>query len=161
MSTKREIALQPIGVIHTPFSEQDGTPIQPGCSKGAEGTVVVDEPYRPALRDLEGFERVWLVFQFHRAGQWKPLVTPYRDVVERGLFATRAPVRPNPIGISVVRLLSVAADRLVVADVDMLDGTPLLDIKPYVPEFDAYPDARAGWLETAAEGRDRADGRFG
>lgn len=154
------ITFDPIGTIHTPFVEQKGTPIQSRYAEGAEGFVELDERYRAALRDVEGFERVWLLFHCHRARPWRAVITPYRDDRERGLFATRAPSRPNPIGLSVVRVLAVEPSGLRVADVDVLDGTPLLDLKPYVPEFDAYPSSRAGWLDQVGEAREEADERF-
>jgi tRNA-Thr(GGU) m(6)t(6)A37 methyltransferase TsaA len=142
-----EIVLRPIGVIHTPHREQAGTPIQPSYAQGVRGSVTLLDDYVEALADLDGFERIWLLYRFDRARGWRPRVVPFRDVVERGLFATRAPARPNPIGLSVVRLLAVAGATLEVEGVDMLDGTPLLDVKPYVPAFDSVPEARAGWLE--------------
>jgi tRNA-Thr(GGU) m(6)t(6)A37 methyltransferase TsaA len=152
--------LRRIGIIHTPHREQAGAPIQPAFAEGARGTVTVLDPYVQALADLAGFERIWLLYLFDRSEAWRSHVVPYRDKVERGLFATRAPARPNPIGLSVVRLLSVEGGTLHVQDVDMLDGTPLLDIKPYVPAFDAYPDSRAGWLDVNASDRRVADNRF-
>lgn len=155
-----DLVLKPIGVIYTPFCEAPGTPIQPAYAEGALGQVVLDEGYVAAALDIEGFERVWLIYWLDRAGPYKPRVVPYRDTREHGLFATRSPCRPNPIGMSVVRLLGREGGVLKVADVDMLDGTPLLDIKPYVPEFDARPSSRAGWFEKAGENRRHADGRF-
>jgi tRNA-Thr(GGU) m(6)t(6)A37 methyltransferase TsaA len=154
--------LQPIGVIHTPYRIQEGTPIQPYAARDVAGEVEIYPKFRAALQDLKGFERIWLIYWFDRAGPFSTKVVPYRDVVERGLFATRAPGRPNPIGLSAVRLRSVnlRTGKLSVLDVDLLDGTPLLDIKPYVPQFDSYPDAKAGWLEATGIGRDVADGRF-
>jgi tRNA-Thr(GGU) m(6)t(6)A37 methyltransferase TsaA len=152
--------MRPIGIIHTPHRERSVTPIQPAFAQGALGTVTVFDPYVEALGDLGGFERIWLLFDFDRAKDWSSRVVPYRDVVERGLFATRAPARPNPIGMSVVRLVSIEGNTLHVQDVDMLDGTPLLDIKPYVPAFDAYPDSRAGWLDATTSERRIADERF-
>jgi tRNA-Thr(GGU) m(6)t(6)A37 methyltransferase TsaA len=151
-----------IGVIRSPFKDQTGTPIQPAFAEGAEGTVEIDEAYRASLSDLHGFDRVWLIYWFDRAGEYRQRVIPYRDVAPRGLFATRAPVRPNPIGLSCVRLLAVDVSKgiLKVADLDILDGTPLLDIKPYVPAFDAFPSAAAGWLDTSGTDRRRADERF-
>ncbi len=155
------LLLQPVGVIRTPFQQQAGTPIQPSVSRETVGRVILHPPYVDALADLEGFERIWLIYHLDRSGPWRARVVPYRDVTERGLFATRAPSRPNPIGISAVTLLSVARGELEVQGVDMLDGTPLLDIKPYVPEFDAHPSSRAGWLDEVGSGRQKADGRFG
>lgn len=155
------LKIEPIGFIETPFREPAGTPVQPSRAGGAPGTVRVHEEFRAGLRDLAGFERVWLVYWFHRAPGARLLVTPFLDDREHGIFATRAPVRPAPIGISAVRLLAVGEDRLEVADVDMLDGTPLLDIKPYVPEFDSCPGSRAGWYDETKSSRRVADGRFG
>lgn len=154
------VSLRSIGTIRTPFKKQAGTPIQPRFAREAEGAVEVFEPYAGALADIEGFERIWLLYLLDRSRSWQPLVVPYLDTVHRGLFATRAPARPCPIGLSLVELLSVEGNRLEVRGVDILDGTPLLDIKPYVPRFDAFPDSRAGWLD--AEGIDplAADSRF-
>jgi tRNA (adenine37-N6)-methyltransferase len=155
------IVIRPIGVIHTPHQGQPGTPIQPVYAEGMRGTATLLEPYVDALADLDGFERVWLVYEFDRARPWQPRVVPYRDTTARGLFATRAPARPNPIGLSVVRLVSIDGPVLTFDGADMLDGTPLVDIKPYVPEFDAHPGSRAGWIDLLASARTRADGRFG
>jgi len=154
------ISLQEIGRIRTPFMVGAGTPIQPAYANGAEGQVLLDERFQMALDDLTGFERIWLIYWLDRASSFSPHVVPYRDTQARGLFATRAPSRPNPIGLSVVRLLERSDNCLRVADVDMLDNTPLLDIKPYVPEFDSHPLAKAGWLECAACDRRQADERF-
>ena len=152
--------ISPIGVIRTPFTDHEGTPIQSVYGDDIEGTVILDTAYVAALADLEGFDRIWLLFALDRAKPWRSKVVPYRDTVERGLFSTRAPSRPNPIGLSVVRVVQVDPPRIVVRGVDMLDGTPLLDIKPYIPEFDAHPDARAGWLDLRRADREAADGRF-
>ncbi len=152
--------LTPIGVIHSPFRAAPGTPIQPASAGEAEGTVEVFPEFEEGLRDLAGFERLWLLYDFDRAGPAQLRVVPFRDTVERGIFATRAPCRPTPIGLSCVRLVAIDGRRLTVAGVDVLDGTPLLDIKPYVPEFDAYPHSRAGWLEASPEQRTHADARF-
>jgi tRNA-Thr(GGU) m(6)t(6)A37 methyltransferase TsaA len=149
-----------IGTVRTGFSRAVGTPIQPAFARGARGRVIVDKRYARALDDVEGFERVWLIYWMDRAGPYEPRVVPYRDTRERGLFATRAPCRPNPIGLSAVRLLRREGSVLHVADVDVLDHTPLLDIKPYVPEFDAYRGSRAGWLDARGTTRKTADGRF-
>lgn len=149
-----------IGVIHTPFRQAAGTPIQPTFAQGAEGTVEVLPQYADGLADLVGFDRIWLLYWFDQAGPARLRVVPFRDTTERSLFATRAPCRPNQIGLSCVRLVSVTGNVLTVADVDMLDGTPLLDIKPYVPQFDAFPTARAGWFDTSNSNHTRADNRF-
>ncbi len=155
-------SLRPIGRIHTPFTRQEGTPIQPSTAGGASGTVEVFAAYRQSLQDLDGFERIWLIYLFDRAREHSPLVRPYRDTAVHGLFATRAPSRPNPIGLSAVRLVAInlEAGELAVKDVDMLDGTPLLDIKPYIPEFDSFPASRAGWMDVAGCDEGVADDRF-
>jgi tRNA-Thr(GGU) m(6)t(6)A37 methyltransferase TsaA len=149
-----------IGVIHTPFANAEGSPIQSRYAAGAEGTAVLLPEFEPALRNLEGFERVWLLYLLDRASTPKLVVCPYLDTLEHGIFATRAPARPNPIGLSAVRLLGIDGLKLRFADVDMLDGTPLLDIKPYVPEFDSFPASRAGWYEGRLRPDVVADGRF-
>ena len=135
-------------------------PIQPRFGAGVEANIAVREEYVSALQDIEGFERLWLLYWLDRAGPFTPLVVPYRDDRLHGLFATRSPARPNPIGLSVVRFLSRDGNVLRVADIDVLDGTPLLDIKPYVPQVDAHPDAKAGWFDSNRVDRTRADGRF-
>jgi tRNA-Thr(GGU) m(6)t(6)A37 methyltransferase TsaA len=154
------IHLAPIGVIRSPFREPNGTPIQPCLAQGAAGTVELRADLQAGLKDLDGFDRIWLVYWFHQASEHRLLVTPFLDNEKHGVFATRAPARPNAIGISVVRLLRVDGNILEVADLDIIDGTPLLDIKPYVPQFDCYPVERAGWLDSAAIERRTADGRF-
>ncbi len=151
---------RPIGIIHTPFIQPAGTPIQPVYAAYAEGTVEVFKPFAEGLADLEGFERIWLLYWCHCSAAPRMRVIPYRDTQERGLFATRAPARPNPIGLSCVRLLRIEKDVLHVCELDILDGTPLLDIKPYVPAFDSFPDAGSGWLTEERTGRTIADDRF-
>jgi tRNA (adenine37-N6)-methyltransferase len=154
-------SLRPIGFIHTPFDQQVGTPIQPSRAKGAEGLVDILPEFADGLRDLEGFSHAHLLFVFHKSEGFSLSVTPYLDDTPRGLFATRAPRRPNPIGLSIVRILSIEGTRIRVGDVDMLDGTPLLDIKPFLPDFDHRPEARTGWYERQARPEnDRADDRF-
>jgi len=160
MTERTTITLTPIGVIRSPHQAPAGTPIQPAYAKQCEGQVVVDPAFEAALADIDGFERVWLIYWFNRSGPYKPQVVPYRDTHEHGLFATRSPCRPNPIGMSVVRLLGRDRNVLRVGDVDILDGTPLLDIKPYVPEFDAHPSSKAGWLDERRNDRREADSRF-
>lgn len=150
---------KPIGVIHSPLEEPAGAPIQPRYAQGIQGTVEVFEPFVEGLRDLEGFERIWLLYGFHKAPPARLRVRPFKDHVDHGLFATRAPCRPNPIGLSAVRLLNIEGGILRIADVDILDGAPLVDIKPYVPEFDRYDVERQGWIAQAGK-RTTADDRF-
>lgn len=154
--------LVPIGFIETPFLNSSGVPIQPSASE-AKGVVHVAEPYRDALQDVAGFERIWLLYWCDRAAPPQMLVTPYLHGPVRGLFATRALSRPNPLGLSSVRLDGVDGLRLYVSQVDILHGTPLLDIKPYVAGFDAFPTQRNGWLDAvgvAAIKQGRSDQRF-
>ncbi len=148
------IAYTPIGVIQTPFTDLEGMPVQPSAAKAAKGRIVVEPDYAEGLRDLDGFSHIILLYHFHRATGYRLTVTPFLDTVARGLFATRAPRRPNPIGLSVVRLEGIDGSTLTVHGVDMLNGTPLLDIKPWVPAFDMRSNARSGWLE---EKQGRAD----
>jgi tRNA-Thr(GGU) m(6)t(6)A37 methyltransferase TsaA len=154
------IILEPIGIIRTPYKKKAGTPVQPSYAGDEIAEIEIFEPYVPGLKDLEGFERIWLLYLFDRSRTWKPLVVPFRDVVERGVFATRAPSRPCPIGLSVVELVDVKGGRIRFRRADMLDRTPLLDIKPYVPSFEAHPGSRAGWLDLVARDTRRADDRF-
>ena len=153
-------AIAPIGLIHTPFKHAEGTPIQGIAGERAEGVVEVLPDLIEGLRDLEGFDRLWLIYHFDRASEVRLVVRPYLDTTERGVFATRSPAWPNHIGISVVRFLHIEDNRLYVADVDMLDGSPLLDIKPYVPAFDSFEQSRAGWLHGKSATEVVADGRF-
>jgi tRNA-Thr(GGU) m(6)t(6)A37 methyltransferase TsaA len=154
------LSIEPIGVIETPYRDPAGTPIQASRANGARGTIRIEPCFHAGLKDLEGFERIWLIYWFHKAPEVSLLVTPFLDSRERGVFATRAPARPFPVGISAVRLVSIQAGVLEVADVDVIDGTPLLDIKPYVPEFDCYPNSRAGWFDESNSRRRLADDRF-
>lgn len=138
--------IKPIGIIHSPFKNKKETPIQPFKSK-AIGKVEVYKKYEKGLRDIEGFSHLILVYRFHKSRGFKLLVKPFLDNELRGLFATRAPRRPNQIGISVVRLLNIKNNILTVRGIDALDNTPLLDIKPYVPEFAAKTRVKVGWLK--------------
>jgi tRNA-Thr(GGU) m(6)t(6)A37 methyltransferase TsaA len=155
------ITLTPIGVVRSPFVERAGAPRQPHAAGGARGTIELcpGHDFEHALSDLEGWDRIWVVFVFHLnpPGAWRPKVLPPRSAGKRrGVFATRSPHRPNPIGLSVVRLEQVAGLSIHVSDVDMIDGTPVLDLKPYVPWADAFPGARTGWLEPLAAGEGEA-----
>ena len=156
------IVLKPIGIIKSPFKVPKGTPIQPPAAKGVRGSVEIFPEYAEGLKDLDGFSHVILLYYFHLSGKPSMIVKPFMDDEEHGVFATRAPSRPNPIGLSVVRLISIEGNVLQVEDLDVVNGTPLLDIKPYVPEFDAREEVRRGWLEKNL-GRIqhfRDDGRF-
>ena len=157
-----EVSYRPIGVIHSPFTNIEGMPIQPTGASGIQGTVEVFPEFVEGLKDLEGFSHVILLYHFHRVEGAKLVVTPFMDFQPHVVFATRAPKRPNPIGLSIVRLLRIEQNILHIENVDILDGTPLLDIKPYVPEFDQPPADRVGWLEqTKGEVQSkRSDGRF-
>ena len=137
-------------------------PIQPAGASGVKGTVEVFEEFAEGLKDIDGFSHIMLLYHFDRSSGYKLMVKPFLDENEHGLFATRAPRRPNPIGISVVKLNSIDGRVLHVENVDILDGTPLLDIKPYVPEFDNHPADKIGWLADAGDKvkRKRSDKRF-
>ena len=156
------IEYQPIGIIHTPFTEMEGMPIQPAGAAGITGTVEVFEQFRPGLKDLDGFSHILLLYHFHRSQGFNLKVIPFLDSERRGVFATRAPKRPNPVGLSVVCLRRIEDGVLHVENVDILDNTPLLDIKPYIPEFDAQTNVRTGWLEQTkkAVSHKRSDDRF-
>ena len=143
--TRDAVRYRAIGVIHTSFREPAGTPIQATSFVGSAGHVEIEPALAPGLRDLEAFSHLILLYHLHRVGVAKLTVTPFLDDREHGVFATRAPARPNPIGLSVVRLVGIEGTRLDIEDVDMIDGTPLLDLKPYVPAFDARDDVRVGW----------------
>lgn len=141
------IEIKAIGTIYTPFKKRAGMPIQPAGAVGVKGTVEVLEEYRAGLKDLDGFSHIILLYYFHRSQGLKMEVVPFMDSEPRGLFATRAPNRPNSIGLSIVQLEKIENNVLYVQNIDILDGTPLLDIKPYVPEFDDQVAVRTGWLE--------------
>jgi tRNA-Thr(GGU) m(6)t(6)A37 methyltransferase TsaA len=155
-----KIEYEPIGIVHSPFKEQKGTPIQPSRAKNAEGTVEVFQEFVDGLTDLDGFSHIILLCHLHRTQGYRLKVVPYLDTQLRGLFATRAPSRPNPIGLSVVELLGIDANVLAIRGIDLLEGTPVLDIKPYVGEFDDRAQVRKGWLEHVRRQTDVADDRF-
>jgi len=157
-----KIQYYPIGIIHTPHRSTKGTPIQPTGAKGVVGTIEIFPQYCAGLADLEGFSHIYILYHFHLSKKFSLKVKPFLDDQERGLFATRAPSRPNPIGLSVVRLCGMTKDSLSIEDIDVVDGTPLLDIKPYVPEFDVRDVERIGWIgnKTGKIGETADDGRF-
>ena len=156
------ISYQPIGIIHTSFSNIKGMPIQPAGAAKIQGSVEIFKEYSEGLKDLDGFSHIILIYHFHQARSAKLIVTPFLDSLPHGVFSTRAPSRPNPIGLSVVRLLEIEQNILHIKNVDILNGTPLLDLKPYVPEFDQHPGERIGWLKQAEgqAGKKKSDDRF-
>ena len=158
-----EIRYKPIGIIRSPFKQPRGTPIQPAGAQDIEGTAEIASEYMEGLKDIEGFSHIILIYHFHLSTGYSLAVKPYMDDQSRGVFATRAPSRPNPIGISIVRLARIDGNTLHIGGVDIVDGTPLLDIKPYVPQFDAVEADKIGWLEEKVNKLSRAkdDGRFG
>jgi tRNA-Thr(GGU) m(6)t(6)A37 methyltransferase TsaA len=144
------VSYEPIGVVRSPFQERTGMPLQSVAAAEVHGSVEIDPAYAPGLRDLDGFSHLHLICHLHRATPGDLEVVPYLDDAVRGVFATRSPRHPNPIGLSVVRLRAVAGTTLHVSGIDLLDGTPVLDIKPYVPAFDSFAAERTGWLERGA-----------
>jgi tRNA-Thr(GGU) m(6)t(6)A37 methyltransferase TsaA len=149
-------------VVRTPFKEPRGTPIQPSAGKDVKGKVEIFEEFAEGLKDLDGFSHIILLFHLHLSKDRPLRVIPYMDDVERGVFSTRAPARPNPIGMSIVRVDKIEGRVIFVRDLDIVDGTPLLDIKPFVPEFGPGDDVRIGWLEKRVSKLPsmRDDGRF-
>ncbi|MBW2560319.1 MAG: tRNA (N6-threonylcarbamoyladenosine(37)-N6)-methyltransferase TrmO [Deltaproteobacteria bacterium] len=157
-----KIEYAPIGIIHSPFTKLEGMPIQPTGAAGVKGTAHVFEDFQAGLMDLDGFSHIILLYHFHRSQGFNNHVVPFMDSKPRGLFATRAPKRPNPIGLSVVQLDKIEGGILHIRNVDILDGTPLLDIKPFVPEFNTQGEVRTGWLKSPGKTSSsrKSDGRF-
>jgi tRNA-Thr(GGU) m(6)t(6)A37 methyltransferase TsaA len=141
-----QITYKPIGIIHSPFSQIENMPIQPSAAKGIKGKIVIDEEYVEGLSDLDGFSHIYLIYHLHLSKSFNLKVVPFLDDQERGVFSTRAPKRPNPIGISIVKLIKIDENVLEIENVDIVDGTPLLDIKPYVQEMESVDQIRIGWL---------------
>lgn len=156
-----EIHFKSIGVVHSPFKEVKGTPIQPPGAKNVKGSIEVFPEFCEGLSDLDGFSHIILLYHFHKVKESKLTVKPYMDNSSRGVFSTRIPGRPNPIGLSIVKLLGVEDCTVTIEEVDILDGSPLLDIKPYVPEFDHREANRIGWLSERASNvlNKKSDGR--
>lgn len=157
-----EIIYTPIGVVHSPFKEPRGVPIQSAVARDIQGSVEIFPEYAEGLKDIEGFSHIILIFHFHLSKGFSLKVKPYLDDKLRGVFVTRAPSRPNPIGMSIVRLIRREGATLYIQNVDIVDGTPLLDIKPYVPEFDPKEKFRIGWLREHIHRlpKTKDDGRF-
>jgi len=146
-SMEKAIVMQPVGVIHSPFQEAKGTPIQGVFDHGVEAWVELKEKHVGGLKDLDGFSHAILLYHFHKSNREEMAGKPYIEAQEHGIFAIRSPHRPNHLGLSVVRIKKIEGNKLHFTEVDMLDGTPVLDIKPYVRQFDGRPDAQSGWLE--------------
>jgi tRNA-Thr(GGU) m(6)t(6)A37 methyltransferase TsaA len=156
------IEYRPIGIIHSPHKTPQGSPIQSSAAEGIEGCLEIFPEFAEGLEDLAGFSHIFLIYHFHLSKKFSLKVKPFLDDNRRGLFATRAPSRPNPIGISVVRLVEIIERTLRIQNVDVVDGTPLLDIKPYVPAFDVHTVEKLGWIgeKTAKTKQVVDDGRF-
>ena len=159
---KEEIKYTPIGIVHSPFKGIEDVPIQPSGAKKIKGIIEIKKKYEPGLKDLDGFSHIILIYHFHLTKGFSLEVIPFLDKSSRGLFATRAPKRPNSIGISVVKLLKIEGNRIFVENIDIVEGTPLLDIKPYVKEFDNTTKLKTGWLTHSSHKskRIRSDQRF-
>lgn len=153
--------IRPIGKAITPYSKHNGVPIQPNQGSRQVAQIFIEPEYRAGLDDLSGFDRVWVLSLLDRTKDFKLKVVPFRDTVPRGLFSTRAPSRPNPIGLSLLRLLSVDKNNgiLIVRGIDLLNDTPIIDIKPYVPRFECYPQSKSGWLDYGMD-TEISDDRF-
>jgi len=158
----QEIRYKPIGIIHSPFKEAKGMPIQAAGALGVKGTVELFTQFRAGLKNIEGFSHIILIYHFHLSRGYSLEAKPFMDEEKRGVFAMRGPSRPNPIGISAVRLVGVEDCTLYIEDVDIIDGTPLLDIKPYVSDFDWRGVERIGWLsgKSGNASQQRSDSRF-
>lgn len=156
------VSYQPIGLIHSPFRNRENMPIQPTGAAGIAGEIHVFREYGEGLSDLDGFSHLILLYHFHLTREPRLCVTPFLDTVPRGVFATRSPNHPNPIGLSIVRLKGIDGLALAIEDVDIVDGTPLLDIKPYVPDFDRREGVSVGWMTKVSDrvADRRSDSRF-
>ena len=150
----QSLNLTPIGYLRSSDELKFAVPHQPDGSKGRNHFIelLAGNNFEAALRDLSGFDRIWLIWWFHKNTTWRPCVMPPRgEAKRRGLFATRSPHRPNPIGISCVELIKIQGRTLLIGDTDLIDKTPILDIKPYIPEVDSFPESACGWLEQVSQ----------
>jgi tRNA-Thr(GGU) m(6)t(6)A37 methyltransferase TsaA len=156
------VTFTPVGVVHSTHKELYGMPVQPPSAAGIAGEIEIFPEFAEGLLDIEGFSRIMVFYHLHRSAGPLLSAIPFLDTVPHGVFASRIPRRPNPLGFSVVRLLSRDRNILKIADVDILDGTPVLDIKPYVPEFDSYPNESSGWFAGKLDDMSskRSDDRF-
>lgn len=157
-----QIHYEAIGVLNSPHKNIADMPIQPSGADGIKGSITLKEQYIEGLKDLEGFSHIYVLYHFHQAQAAQLTVTPFMDENSHGIFATRAPRRPNAIGLSVLRLTNIVGQQLQIENVDILDGTPILDIKPYVPDFDHVTVDSIGWLDHANSNvkNHRSDNRF-
>jgi tRNA-Thr(GGU) m(6)t(6)A37 methyltransferase TsaA len=156
------ISFRPIGIIRSPFQDPNNMPIQAVGASGIPGSIDLFTEFEDGLMDLDGFSHLFLLYHFHLTRESRLRVTPFLDSIPRGVFSTRSPNHPNPIGLSIVRLKEIKGSRITIEDVDVVDGTPLLDIKPYVPDFDHRDGAAIGWMAGAAHHArtKRSDNRF-
>jgi tRNA-Thr(GGU) m(6)t(6)A37 methyltransferase TsaA len=161
-NSMNQIIIEPIGILHTPHEQIEGMPVQPAGAAGVTGKAVLKPELIEGLTDLDGFSHATLVYYFHKAEGYVLMPIPFMDTKPHGIFATRAPKRPNHIGMSTVRILSVEDGVITFDGADMLNGTPLIDIKPYFPKYDNPGETRSGWLETAvhAQCNVKSDNRF-
>lgn len=159
---EQQFNVTPIGFVQTPYKDIHNMPIQPSGASGVPGKLILKPEFVEGIKDLEGFSHIYLIYLFHKANSYQLTVTPFLDSEVHGVFATRAPKRPNPIGLSVVRLLSIEENVLNLENVDLLDGTPVIDNKPYIPSFDQPQNVRVGWLEGRGDSvkTKRSDERF-
>ena len=164
--TSGNISVKPLGVIHSSYSTPEDMPIQSYNASNIEGTIEIFPEYSLGLQDLDHFSYIIVIYHFHKMKQEKLIVKPFLDIIKRGVFSTRAPIRPNHIGLSIVKLLEIKDTILYVQGLDIIDGTPLLDIKPYIPKFDTIQEGigeiKIGWLEKNIENMKtmKDDGRF-
>jgi len=158
----KPVTFHPIGIIHSPFKTPENVPVQHTGAKGETGIIEIFPEFTEGLKDLEGFSYIILLYHLHQAKYFKLKVIPFLDIVERGIFSTRAPVRPNPVGLSVVKLIKIEGNILTVENIDMIEGTPLLDIKPCLPMIDDPQEIKLGWLTGKIEqfSVTKSDGRF-
>ncbi len=156
------IAYVPIGIIHSPFTELHGMPIQPTSESSAKGKLEIYPEFIDGLKDLDGFSHIYLLYHLHKAAPAKLRLKPFLDDEPRGIFSTRAPRRPNPIGLSLVKIVQIEENFVYIENIDVLNRTPLLDIKPYIPEFEGINKIHVGWIKKAKGEviKKKSDGRF-
>ncbi len=157
-----DLPVIPIGTIHTPFSNLEDMPIQPKGAKNVQGHIELLPQYAEGLQDLNGFSHIYLIYQFHKATRTELTVIPFMDTVPRGVYSTRSPLRPNHLGLSIVELVSITASTLLIRGIDVLDGTPVFDIKPFIQAFDHINESTSGWMTASDEDVEnrRSDRRF-